>query len=331
MTRVRDAPGHHQNGARRPRASAASGDRRLVCVTAQHRKMLDDLLALFAIAPEYDLNMMTRGSNADRDNDPRARPEWNGCSTRRGRTSCSCTATRRRARRRRSRRSTSKFRSVTSRRACERNDRWLPYPEEMNRRLTGTIASYHFAPTALAREHLLREHVDAADIVVTGNTVIDAFVETARAATSAAAALERARSGASDRGRHRPPARESAVHARDLQRDPRDRRAAAAAADILAGASVAARRADRARNARRRFAASYWSNRSTTREMVAAVKRCTFVLTDSGGLQEEAPCLGKPVLVMREETERPEGPRRRHARAGRSRPQANRRGGARGC
>src|SRR5581483_523750 len=59
------------------------------------------------------------------------------------------------------------------------SDPWVPFPEEMNRRLTGTIASYHFSPTSLAREHLLRENVPERDIIVAGNTVIDAFMQTA--------------------------------------------------------------------------------------------------------------------------------------------------------
>ena len=77
------------------------------------------------------------------------------------------------------------------------SDRWLPFPEEMNRRLTGTIASYHFSPTPLAREHLLRETRRPDDIIVTGNTVIDAFLRNgaARAISPAPPALGRARSG----------------------------------------------------------------------------------------------------------------------------------------
>ncbi|HMF29374.1 MAG TPA: UDP-N-acetylglucosamine 2-epimerase (non-hydrolyzing), partial [Candidatus Cybelea sp.] len=150
----------------------------LVCVTAQHRKMLDDLLALFGIAPDYDLNVMTEDQTLTEVTtrvlvgmEPvlaQARPDVvlvHGDTT--TSTAAALAAFYQRV----------PVGHVEA--GLRTKNRWLPYPEEMNRRITGAITSYHFAPTALAREHLLQESAAADDIVVTGNTVIDAFLETA--------------------------------------------------------------------------------------------------------------------------------------------------------
>jgi UDP-N-acetylglucosamine 2-epimerase (non-hydrolysing) len=278
----------------------------VVCVTAQHRKMLDDLLALFAIAPDYDLDVMTEDQTLT-DVTTRvltkmepvlldARPE---IVLVHGDTTTSTAAA-----------LAAFYQRITVghvEAGLRTKNRWLPYPEEMNRRLTGAIASYHFAPTELARDHLLQENVASRDIVVTGNTVIDAFLETA--------------------GRD------------DLPKPPRWNELDPALPTIVVTAHrrenhphmPAICEAIRAIAELPGHPQIYWPVHPSPRvapvahavldatprvvladpigygEMVAAVKACTFVLTDSGGLQEEAPCLGKPVLVMREETERPEG------------------------
>ncbi|HEV3140881.1 MAG TPA: UDP-N-acetylglucosamine 2-epimerase (non-hydrolyzing), partial [Vicinamibacterales bacterium] len=149
----------------------------LVCVSAQHRKMLDDLLGLFEIEPDYDLNVMTADQTLTQittrvlegmeDVLASARPD---VVLVHGDTTTSTSA------------ALAAFYAQIPvghvEAGLRTSDRWLPFPEEMNRRLTGTIASYHFAPTALAKQHLLRENVGAEDIIVTGNTVIDAFLAT---------------------------------------------------------------------------------------------------------------------------------------------------------
>ncbi|MBV8373809.1 MAG: UDP-N-acetylglucosamine 2-epimerase (non-hydrolyzing) [Candidatus Eremiobacteraeota bacterium] len=278
----------------------------VVCVTGQHREMLDDLLALFEIDPDYDLDIMTEDQTLTEITtrvligmEPvlaRARPD---VVLVHGDTTTSTSA------------ALAAFYAQIPvghvEAGLRTNDRWLPYPEEMNRRLTATIATYHFAPTSLAREHLLRENVPDADIVVTGNTVIDAFLETAR----------RTDLPAPPRWNELAPERAIVVitaHRRENRDFMRD--IAEAMRDIAEFSS---------------HPQLYWpvhpSPRVTTpahavldgipgvvlvdpidyAQMVYAVRASHFVLTDSGGLQEEAPCLGKPVLVMREETERPEG------------------------
>jgi len=278
----------------------------LVCVTGQHRRMLDDLLALFKIEPDYDLDVMTEDQTLTEITtrvltgmEPvleRARPDVvlvHGDTT----TSTSAALA-------------AFYRQIPVghvEAGLRTSDRWLPYPEEMNRRLTGTIATYHFSPTPLAREHLLRENVDAEDVVVTGNTVIDAFLETAGRIDLSAPP----RWGELDPGR---PIVLVTAHRRENHEFMRQM--AEAMCEI-------ARMPQRPQ--------LYWPVHPSPRvapiahavldgepgvvlvdpidyaQMVFAVREATFVLTDSGGLQEEAPCLGKPVLVMREETERPEG------------------------
>jgi UDP-N-acetylglucosamine 2-epimerase (non-hydrolysing) len=177
----------------------------------------------------------------------------------------------------------------------------------MNRRLTGTIAAYHFSPTPLAREHLERENVSRDSIIVTGNTVIDAFLQTAHRTDLPKPPgwdkLDPSRPiivVTAHRRENHPHMREMCEAMREVVHlpmrpqilwpvhpSPRVRPVAYAVLGTQEGVVL--------------------DDPLGYGEMVSAVRDCTFVLTDSGGIQEEAPCLGKPVLVMREETERPEG------------------------
>jgi len=278
----------------------------VVCVTSQHRKMLDDLLALFSISPDYDLDVMTEDQTLTEITtrvltgmEPALEDSRPEVVLVHGDTTTSTAAA-----------LAAFYRHIPVghvEAGLRTSNPWMPYPEEMNRRLTATLASYHFAPTLLARQHLIEENVAAADVVVTGNTVIDAFLETAARDDLPTPP----RWTELDPGRptivvtaHR---RENHAYMREICEALRaiaelpirpqlywpvhpSPRVAPIARDVLGGLPgvVLVDPIDYAR-------------------MVAAVKASTFVLTDSGGLQEEAPCLGKPVLVMREETERPEG------------------------
>ncbi|MGH7737133.1 MAG: non-hydrolyzing UDP-N-acetylglucosamine 2-epimerase [Candidatus Tyrphobacter sp.] len=278
----------------------------IVCVTAQHREMLDDLLALFAISPHHDLDIMTDDQTLT-DVTTRVLAGMEPVLTTakpdvvlvHGDTTTSSAA------------ALAAFYAHLPvghvEAGLRTSDRWTPFPEEMNRRITGTIASYHFAPTSLARDHLLAEHASASDVTITGNTVIDAFLETARRSDLPAPPrwneLDAARpivTVTAHRRENHPYMREMCEAMREVAALPMrpqlywpvhpSPRVRPVAYDVLRGVEgvVLVEPIDYAR-------------------MVAAIKACTFVLTDSGGLQEEAPCLGKPVLVMRDETERPEG------------------------
>jgi UDP-N-acetylglucosamine 2-epimerase (non-hydrolysing) len=278
----------------------------IVCVTAQHRQMLDDLLALFEIRPQFDLDIMTPDQTLT-DITTRVLTGMEGVlkSARpdvvlvHGDTTTSTAAA-----------LAAFYQQIPVghvEAGLRTSDPWLPYPEEMNRRLTGTIASYHFSPTPRARENLLKENVPAENIIVAGNTVIDAFMQTAnRGDLPKPPGWEKL-----DPKRpivvvtaHR---RENHEHMREMCEAMRDVVQLPMRPQILWPVHPSPRV--------RPVAYAVLGNEPDVilddpldyAQMVAAVRECTFVLTDSGGIQEEAPCLGKPVLVMRDETERPEG------------------------
>jgi UDP-N-acetylglucosamine 2-epimerase (non-hydrolysing) len=277
-----------------------------VCVTAQHRKMLDDLLVLFGIKPDYDLDIMTEDQTLT-EITTRVLTRMEGALAEakpevvlvHGDTTTSSAA------------ALASFYAGVPVGHVEAGLRtrnpWLPYPEEMNRRLTGTIASFHFSPTSLAREHLLLENVPADDVFVTGNTVIDAFAEAARRDDlptpprweeidpSRPTILVTA---------HR---RENHPHMRDIAEALRDIAMLPQAPQLYWPVHPSPRVAPVAREVLTGVPGVILVDPIDYAEMVAAVRASRFILTDSGGLQEEAPCIGKPVLVMRDETERPEG------------------------
>lgn len=277
-----------------------------VCVTAQHRRMLDDLLEFFAISPDYDLNVMTEDQSLTEITtrvlagmEPVLRDAEPDVVLVHGDTTTSTAAA-----------LAAFYQHIVVghvEAGLRTADRWLPYPEEMNRRLTATIASYHFAPTQLAREHLLAENVAADDIVVTGNTVIDAFVETAA----------RSDLPLPPRWNELDPSRPTIVVTAHRRENHAYMPAICAALRTLAGLPArpqlywpvhpSPRVAPIAREILGGVEGVILVDPVDYGAMVAAVRGSSFVLTDSGGLQEEAPCLGKPVLVMREQTERPEG------------------------
>jgi UDP-N-acetylglucosamine 2-epimerase len=278
----------------------------VVCVTAQHRKMLDDLLALFSISPDYDLDVMTEDQTLTEITtrvltgmEPvleDSRPE---VVLVHGDTTTSTAAA-----------LAAFYRHIPVghvEAGLRTSNPWMPYPEEMNRRLTATLASYHFAPTLLARQHLIEENVAAADVVVTGNTVIDAFVKTAA----------RDDLPTPPRWTELDPRRPTIVVTAHRRENHAYMREICEALRAIAELPIrpqlywpvhpSPRVAPIARDALGGLPGVVLVDPIDYAQMVAAVKASIFVLTDSGGLQEEAPCLGKPVLVMREETERPEG------------------------
>jgi UDP-N-acetylglucosamine 2-epimerase len=278
----------------------------LVCVTAQHRKMLDDLLALFSIVPDYDLDVMTADQTLTEITtrvlsgmEPVLHDASPDVVLVHGDTTTSTAAA-----------LAAFYQQIPVghvEAGLRTSNRWLPYPEEMNRRLTATIASYHFAPTPLAREHLLQEHASDTDIVVTGNTVIDAFLETAAREGLPAPprwneldATQPTIVVTAHRRENHPYMREICEALRDIAQLP-------ARPQLYWPVHPSPRVAPIAHDVLDAIPGVVLVDPIDYAEMVAAVKGAAFVLTDSGGLQEEAPCLGKPVLVMREETERPEG------------------------
>jgi UDP-N-acetylglucosamine 2-epimerase (non-hydrolysing) len=173
--------------------------------------------------------------------------------------------------------------------------------------LTGRIASYHFAPTATARANLERENVDPADIFVSGNTVIDAFKAVAQTQGGGALpeweGLDPARPWifvTAHRRENHDEMPQIAEALAEIARFPQRPQILWPVHPSPRVAPIAARILGSTPGVKLVRPMSYEAT-------VRSVARSTLILTDSGGLQEDAPCLGKPVLVMRRETERPEG------------------------
>ena len=185
-------------------------------------------------------------------------------------------------------------------------NKFSPYPEEMNRRLAGVLTDLHFAPTATARENLLAEQVPAQQIFVTGNTVIDALLWAAEHSTlSAELAWVDALPGplvlvtAHRRENWGEPLRQACLGMRDLlARVPTATLVYAVHKNPVVRETAEAVLGDHPR-VRLIEPPDYF-------DFVQLMKRARLILTDSGGIQEEAPSLGVPVLVLRDTTERPE-------------------------
>jgi len=176
-----------------------------------------------------------------------------------------------------------------------------PFPEEFNRVVAGRTAALHFAPTEGARRNLLREGVTKGAIHVTGNTVIDALLDVAARieAPPARGARRRILMTAHRRENFGAPLE-------NVFRGVRDLVLARPELEIVYPVHPNPNVADPARRLLGDLAQVTLSSPLGYRALVAAMKECDLVLTDSGGIQEEAPALGKPVLVLREATERPE-------------------------
>ncbi len=286
---------------------SASDIETVVCVTAQHRDMLDQVLRLFNINPKYDLDVMKKNqslsaitSSVLKGLDEVLEKEKPDLILVHGDT-------------------TTTFVSALSafykkikvghiEAGLRSHDKWFPYPEEINRKLTGVLADLHFAPTQTAKDNLLREGVCDKDIFVTGNTVIDAMkytvkdnyvfrddrlnnidyenkrviVVTAHRRENWGEPIENVCNAL----------RKIAINIKDtyiiypVHKNPIVRDAVFSILDDIENVLLL--------------------DPIDTDEMHNLLKRCYMVMTDSGGLQEEVPSLGKPVLVLRDVTERPE-------------------------
>ncbi len=282
----------------------------VVCVTAQHRQMLDQVLELFAIKPDYDLNIMTSGqtlaevtARATRGIDEVIKGEQPDAVLVQGDTTttlCGALAA-----------FYNKVKVGHIEAGLRTDSKYAPFPEEINRRLTTLLTDYHFPPTEYARLSLIREGVSENSVYVTGNTVIDA--------------LRWVRERVRDRPPELPVGLEDSLdgqrvvlvtgHRREsfgegfenICRAIRD--VADSFDDVIFVYPVHLN--PYVREPVNRILADH--DRILLIEplsyapFVWLMDRSSIVLTDSGGVQEEAPSLGKPVLVMREMTERPEG------------------------
>jgi UDP-N-acetylglucosamine 2-epimerase (non-hydrolysing) len=283
-----------------------------VCVTAQHRQMLDQVLELFDIEPDHDLNLMRPGqdlvsitSEILQSLKPVLAQERPDIVLVHGDTTTTFAAT------------LSAFYQRIPVGHVEAGLRtgnlYSPWPEEANRKLTGALARLHFAPTAVSRDNLLRENVPDAHIIVTGNTVIDALL-------SVRAKLESSAELSASLGARFPFLRSGARlllitgHRRENFGDGFERicRAIARLAqrypdmDLVYPVHLNPNVREPVGRLLSGIANVHLIEPQDYLPFVYLMARATVILTDSGGIQEEAPALGKPVLVMRDTTERPE-------------------------
>ncbi len=273
-----------------------------VVVTAQHRALLDRILAFFDVPVDVDLDLMEPGQTLaglmgrmlPRLDEVFAR-EAPEVVMAQGDTSTVLAAAMAAFYRR------VPFAHVEA--GLRTGDLGSPFPEEMNRVVAGRLAAWHFAPTEAARANLLREGVDPARVVVTGNTVVDALLwARERVDVSAFAPVGGRRLvlvTAHRRENFGAPMAEVCQAVREL----------AARGDVEVVFPVHPN--PQVREVVERVLAGVEHVRLVAPldypEFVAAMQASHLILTDSGGVQEEAPSLGKPVLVLRESTERPEG------------------------
>jgi len=279
------------------------GLRSLVCVTAQHREMLDQVLSLFAIAPDEDLDLMREGQSLEEittralaalaDTLRRMKPDLLLVQ---GDTTTTMAA------------SLAAFYARVPvghvEAGLRTGDPDYPYPEEVNRRITSVLARHHFAPTERARQNLIAEGVAESAILVTGNTVIDALLTVAALKPSRAPKLPRRGKRlilvtAHRRENFGAPLLEITAAMRDLAERYPD-------LDLVYPVHRNPNVDGPVRKELGSTPGIHLIDPLEYKAFVDLMAESDFILTDSGGIQEEAPSLGKPVLVLRDETERPE-------------------------
>ena len=297
--------------------------RTIVCVTGQHREMLDQVLQIFDVTPDYDLNIMKQGQDlydvtsrvllGMRDVLKKEQPDVvfvHGDTT--TSTAAAIAAF------------YQQFPVAHVEAGLRTHNIYSPWPEEMNRQITSRIAAYNYAPTPLSRQNLLQENVCADTITVTGNTVIDALymvvdkikndqqlgkqlAQNIRIAGYDVNRLNNEKKMVLITGHRRENFGEGFINMctaiKDLTQKYPD-------VDFIYPMHLNP-------NVRRPIHEVFGEDLSSLGNMffiepleylnfVYLMEKCNIVLTDSGGIQEEAPGLGKPVLVMRDTTERPE-------------------------
>ena len=293
----------------------------VVCVTGQHREMLDQVLRIFDIHPDYDLNIMKQGQDLYdvtahvltglRDVLKEVKPDVvlvHGDTTT---STASALAA-----------FYQQILVAHIEAGLRTHNIYSPWPEEMNRLLTGRLATYHFSPTPLSRNNLIKESVDDRNIIVTGNTVIDALYwvvdkikndkvldsELVKVLVKAGYDVNRLNGGKKlvlITGHRRENFGDGFIHMctaiKDLTRKYPD-------VDFVYPMHLNP-------NVRKPIYEVFGESQRANLFFIEPLEYLSFVylmeksdivLTDSGGIQEEAPGLGKPVLVMRDTTERPE-------------------------
>lgn len=286
-----------------------------VCVTAQHRQMLDQVLEIFDIKPDYDLNIMKPGQDLYditsnvligmksvlNDFEPDVVLVHGDTTTTLSASLAAFYA---------------KIKVGHVEAGLRTNDIYSPWPEEGNRQLTGILANYHFAPTQQSEENLLKEGKKQQDIYVTGNTVIDALMYVLQRIESQPTLKEKIKSKISEQyqldqkrkiilvtGHRRENFGQGFINIceglKELAKNNPD-------IDIVYPVHLNPNVQKPVNEILSDLTNVYLIDPLQYEEFIYMMNESYFIITDSGGIQEEAPSLGKPVLVMRDTTERPE-------------------------
>lgn len=280
-----------------------------VCVTAQHREMLDQVLEFFNIEADYDLNLMKPGQNLygltstiitslqpvlDEYKPDYVYVHGDTTTTMAGSIASFYSG--------------AKVCHVEA--GLRTHNKWAPFPEEINRQVTGRITDYHFAPTVTSKENLLKENISESNILVTGNTVIDALLDS----------VEKVNENPSDlivdlsnkisdkevvlvtghrRENHGAGFERICKALKRIAHDDSERL-------IIYPVHLNPKVQEPVKRILSDVANVMLIDPLAYQDFIWLMNRSKIIITDSGGVQEEAPSLGKPVLVMRETTERPE-------------------------
>jgi len=286
-----------------------------VCVTAQHREMLDQVLEIFEIVPDYDLNLMKAGQDlyditanvllgmkkvlSDFQADIVL---VHGDTTTTSATSMAAFY--------------QKIKVGHVEAGLRTGDIYSPWPEEANRQITGVLTSYHFAPTKTSQDNLLKENKRAEDIIVTGNTVIDALflaldkIENSQdlkekiiASITTQYKIDESKKLILVTGHRRENFGQGFINIckalKTLALNNPD-------IDIVYPVHLNPNVQKPVKEILSDVSNVYLIDPLQYEQFIYLMRQSYFIITDSGGVQEEAPSLGKPVLVMRDTTERPE-------------------------
>ena len=286
-----------------------------VCVTGQHRQMLDQVLDIFDIKPDYDLNIMERGQdlfditanvlsgmkNVLSEYSPDLVLVHGDTST----TSATAIAA-----------FYQKIKVGHVEAGLRTGNIYSPWPEEVNRQISGVIANYHFAPTTTSMDNLLKENKNKENIIVTGNTVIDALFlvldkieKDAKLKNKILKSISYQYKFNSDKkiilvtGHRRENFGEGFINICKALKKIADKNHDV---DIVYPVHLNPNVQKPVKNILSNSKNIYLIDPLSYENFIYLMSRSYFIITDSGGVQEEAPSLGKPVLVLRNTTERPE-------------------------
>jgi UDP-N-acetylglucosamine 2-epimerase (non-hydrolysing) len=280
-----------------------------VCVTAQHREMLDQVLCFFNIKPDYDLNLMKPEQNLygltaniieslkpilEEYNPDYVFVHGDTTTTMAGSIASFYSG--------------AKVCHVEA--GLRTNNKLSPFPEEINRQITGRICDYHFAPTETSKKNLLKENISKDSILVTGNTVIDALLKSVEKVNENPSQLIRDLSeqiGGKElvlvtghrRENHGDGFERICKALKTIAEDDRNRL-------IIYPVHLNPKVQEPVNRILSSINNVLLIDPLAYQDFIWLMNRSKIIITDSGGVQEEAPSLGKPVLVMRDTTERPE-------------------------